>query len=162
MLRRGSRVVVSIVTGALALACLVVGSAQAPDPVVGTWKMNPAQSKYSPGPPPKDMTVVIESAGQGLSVTVEIVAPDGTSTKTSYTTAGDGKDVPVTGNPAFDAAGVVRKDLRHATTEYKREGKVILTVVTTISADGKTLTTDVKGLTPDGKPLENVVVFEKQ
>jgi hypothetical protein len=39
--------------------------AQASDPRIGTWKLNAAKSKYSPGPPPKSQTLKIEPSGQG-------------------------------------------------------------------------------------------------
>ena len=29
------------------------------DQASGTWKMNPEKSKYSPGPPPTNLTVVV-------------------------------------------------------------------------------------------------------
>ena len=31
------------------------------DQLSGTWSMNAEKSKYSPGPPPKSLTVVVES-----------------------------------------------------------------------------------------------------
>ena len=34
----------------------------AADPIVGTWKLNVAKSKYSPGPAPKGGTTRIEAA----------------------------------------------------------------------------------------------------
>ena len=39
---------------------LLVATAAA-DQLSGTWKMNPEKSKYSPGPAPKSLTVVVES-----------------------------------------------------------------------------------------------------
>ena len=32
----------------------------------GTWKMNPAKSKYSPGPAPKSTTVKVEADEKGV------------------------------------------------------------------------------------------------
>jgi hypothetical protein len=51
--------------------------AQAADSKVGTWKLNVAKSKYSPGPAPKSGTSRIEAAGAGTKVTVDQVLADG-------------------------------------------------------------------------------------
>jgi len=40
-------------------------SAQASDPRIGTWKLNVAKSKYSPGPAPQSLTVKVEPSAQG-------------------------------------------------------------------------------------------------
>jgi hypothetical protein len=47
-------------------ASVVSLSAQGPpDPRIGTWKLNLAKSKYSPGPAPQSLTVKVEPSGQG-------------------------------------------------------------------------------------------------
>jgi hypothetical protein len=152
----------SVVIGAMVLAYGVVGIAQTPDPAVGTWKLNVAKSKFSPGPAPKSATVVIAPAGKGLEVAIEAVGPDGTPAKWGYTTTGDGKDAPVTGNPMYDAVASTRTDPSHGTMTYKKDAKPIMTVTTAVSADGKTLTTTSKGTNPEGKPVHNVAVYDKQ
>ena len=65
-------------------------SAQASDPRIGTWKLNVAKSKYSPGPPPQSQTLKVEPSGQGEKVTSEVVAADGTRTTTQYTSGVSG------------------------------------------------------------------------
>ena len=52
-------------TAVCAVALSVSSTAQAPDPFVGTWKLDVAKSTYKPGPAPKSLTVVIEAAGKG-------------------------------------------------------------------------------------------------
>ena len=48
------------------LAGLLVAAAPVaalkPDPLIGTWILNVAKSKYTPGPAPKSSTVVYEAA----------------------------------------------------------------------------------------------------
>jgi len=52
----------------LFLAMLVsVGAWAQNDPLVGTWKMNLAKSKFSPGPPPKSATIAKIQAVDGGS-----------------------------------------------------------------------------------------------
>ena len=64
-----------MVVGMLTMA-LGVASAQAPIPGLGTWKLNVAKSKYSPGPTPKSLTVTFAAAGQGVKAVIDGVAPD--------------------------------------------------------------------------------------
>ena len=49
----------------------------AADPFVGTWKMNPAKTKYKAGTAPKEQTVTITEAGTDLNVSVAGTAADG-------------------------------------------------------------------------------------
>src|SRR5215218_10441910 len=74
--------------------------AQAPDPHLGVWKLNPAKSKYEPGPMPKSATTKWEVVSAGTKVTTDGVAADGTPRHWESTTNYDGKDAPITGaNP---------------------------------------------------------------
>lgn len=54
------------------LAFAFSAGAQAPDPFVGTWKMDVAKSKL-PEPAPKSVTVMIERAGEARKVAVDAV-----------------------------------------------------------------------------------------
>src|SRR5258708_23931513 len=75
------------------LATLLVAA----DPTVGTWKLNTAKSKYSPGPTPTSATITYEETADGIKRTGENVLPDGTKTSFEYTAKYGGKDYPVTG-----------------------------------------------------------------
>src|SRR5688500_12039259 len=76
--------------------------AQASDPRIGTWKLNVAKSKYSPGPPPQSGTLKVEASGQGEKATSEGVNAEGGRTGTQYTANFDGKDYPITGSQNAD------------------------------------------------------------
>ena len=72
---------------------------------IGTWKLNLAKSKYSPGPPPRSNTAIFEAVGQGLRTTAEGIDAQGNPTKAVFGPYFyDGKSYPITGSPAFDAA----------------------------------------------------------
>ena len=151
-----------VITAVLAVIA-VAANAQAPDPLVGTWRLDAVKSTYKPGPAPKSYVVSIEAAGaKGLRVSVDAVAADGSPLKFSYTSQRDGKDVPVTGNPAYDTANVVQSTPRTGTVTYKKAGKAVVTVKTEVSADGKTLTTTADGTNPQGQAMHNVLVFNRQ
>lgn len=78
------------------------------------------------------------------------------------TAAYDGKDAPITGNPAYDT--VSRKSVSATTTEttYKKSGKVVVAQTNVLSADGKTMTVTAKGTDAQGKPINTVLVFDRQ
>ena len=48
---------------------VTTSSLWAADPFVGTWKLNLAKSKYSPGPPPKNLTVTCGATENGIKAT---------------------------------------------------------------------------------------------
>ena len=61
---------------------LAVLSAQGTDPRVGSWHLNVAKSKYTPGPAPKSQTLNIEADEKGEKVTSESVSDSGAKTVT--------------------------------------------------------------------------------
>src|SRR5438552_2745327 len=88
-----------VVTLAVVLGVNVTNlSAQASDPRVGTWKLNVAKSKYSPGPAPQSQTLKVEASGKGEKVTSEVVGADGKRNTSTYTANFDGKDYPLSGS----------------------------------------------------------------
>ena len=156
------RVLASVVCLAVG-SVLVAGSAFAQsDPAVGTWKLNTAKSRYSPGPAPKSNLVTIVAVENGLKITGQGTDADGKPTSLSYTVTYDGKDKPVTGSPDYDSTSGKKIDANTTELTRKKEGKTVQTATRKISADGKTMTVTSRGKTPSGKPLNNVAVFEKQ
>jgi hypothetical protein len=137
-------------------------SAQASDPRIGTWKLNLAKSKYSPGPAPQALTVKVEPSGQGEKVTTEFVNADATRTTTEYTANFDGKDSPLTGSAIADTVSLKRTNARTTVRTDKKGGKVVQTLRRVVSQDGKTMTVTTKGTNAQGQAVNNVGVFEKQ
>src|SRR5947208_16272378 len=85
----------------LALCFLAVGVCFADDLNTGTWKLNDAKSRFSPGSS-KGETVVYEAAGEEVKVTVDGTDNMGKPMHTEWTGKFDGKDYPVTGDPMAD------------------------------------------------------------
>jgi hypothetical protein len=138
--------------------CAAVSSAQAPDPIVGTWKLNLAKSKYAT-PAPKSMTVTFAPAAKGYAVTIDAIGPDGQPQKWGYTSTFDGSESPVSGNPNIDA--VVART-RTGTVEYMKAGKVVTTTASVMSDDGKMLTVTVRVLDAQGNEVTNLAVYDRQ
>ena len=137
----------------------IVSLAQAPDPLLGTWKLNPAKSKgtYKSG------TSVFERAGDGIKGSVDLVAADGTAYHWSFTGTYDGKDNPVTGkNPYGDTVAFTRTNPNTYIVSVKKGGKQVVTQTITVAADGKTRTTTVKGTDAKGQPVDGMSFYEKQ
>jgi hypothetical protein len=153
---------VVLALGAVLGADIANLSAQASDPRIGTWKLNVAKSKYSPGPAPQSLTVNVEPSGQGEKVTTEFVNADGTRTTTEYTANFDGKDYPLTGSQIADTVSLKRSNARTTVRTDKKGGKVAQTLRRVVSKDGKTMTVTTKGTNAQGQAVNNVAVFEKQ
>ena len=153
---------VVLALGAVLGADIANLSAQASDPRIGTWKLNVAKSKYSPGPAPQALTVKVEPSGQGEKVTTEFVNADGTRTTTEYTANFDGKDYPLTGSQIADTVSLKRSNARTTVRTDKKGGKVAQTLRRVVSKDGKTMTVTTKGTNAQGQAVNNVAVFEKQ
>jgi hypothetical protein len=140
---------------------LFVATARA-DQLSGTWNMNAEKSMYSPGPAPKSLTVVIESDENNYKVDATGTDGDGKPIHVQYSAKFDGKDYPATGIANADTVSVKRIDPNTVETLQKKDGKVVMTVTTKVSADGKSRTSTWRGKNAEGKDVHNVVVFDKK
>jgi hypothetical protein len=161
MKRRSSAVLVAVLIALVGVTLNVAVRAQAPSELFGTWKLNPAKSKYSPGPPPKSMTVTYSAAGFGMRIVVDGVPAEGKAQHWEMTPTYDGLDHKVTGNPDADTISLKRISDTKGESTFKKGGKVMAVNVRTLSPDGKTLTIESKGTTADGKPRHDIAVYEK-
>jgi len=147
----------------VALSALVLGSiAQAADNQAGTWKVNLAKSKYSPGPPPKEITYTIESQADGLKYTIHGTNAEGKAIHSEFSPKFDGKDYPVTGSPNIDTISMKKIDDYTVEAVSKKEGKPLTTTRTVVSKDGKTRTSTQTGTNAKGEKVNNTIVYDKQ
>ncbi len=83
-------------------------SAQSANPAAGTWQLNVAKSKYSPGPAPKSSTIKIVANAEGsFTQTVDSVPTTGAPVHYEVTAKKGGK-VTVTTKVAISADGKSR------------------------------------------------------
>ena len=150
-------------TTVLLLATLFTGVTLcfAADPHLGTWKLNEAKSKLSPGFP-KNTTVVYEAAGDNVKATVDGVDGQGKPTHNEWTGKFDGKDYPVTGDPNSDSRSLKKIDDRTLELTVKKGGKVTMTGRIVVSADGKSRTLTASGTDAAGKKVQSTSVYDKQ
>jgi hypothetical protein len=149
-------------TTLLLVALAMNVAAAAADQHSGTWKMNPAKSKYSPGPAPKSSTVKIDSEADNIKLSSDGIDAAGNPTHVEYTAKYDGKDYPITGSPNADTIALQRPDASTIRSTLKKGDQVVMTVTSVISKDGKTRTSTFKGKDAKGQDVNNVVVYDKQ
>jgi hypothetical protein len=137
-------------------------SAQATDPMMGTWELNVAKSEFSPGPAPKSQTRTYEASGAGVKYTAKGVDAEGKPTLVQYTANLDGKDYPITGSPDSDTISLKKVDANTIEATQKKAGKVVLTSKRAVSQDGKTMTVTNKGTNAKGQAVDNVLVLDKK
>jgi len=146
----------------LVLAALATSTLLAANASIGTWKYNPAKSKFSPGPPYKSRTVKVEPHGEGIKVTVEGISGDGSKHGYSYTANFDGKDNPVTGSPIIDAIAYKKIDDNTYEGTSKKAGKVVSNVRIAVAKDSKSMTVSVKGTNAKGEAVSDVIAYDRQ
>lgn len=135
-------------------------SADAADPIVGTWKLDVAKSKFSPGPAPQaGARVYTESAGL-YTLDQKITGSDGKehSLKAQYRNGQDVKD------PGAPASSTFAKKVSANTWNFniKMDGKVVGHVHRVVSVDGKMLTVHNTGRQRDAAVADDTMVFDKQ
>ena len=158
---RTSRILMSAAILAMAIPA-TAAIAQATDPAIGTWVLNVAKSKYTPGPAAKSQTRTYTAAPNGYKFSSDAVSAAGEKSHTEFTAAFDGKYHAMTGNPNADSIMVKRTDANTVESIQKKGAKEVIHTTRVISKDGKTLTTTSKGTGADGKPYTNVEVFDKK
>ena len=147
----------------LTLALCFIGAAVsfADNPNMGMWKLNEAKSKIPAGFV-KNTTVVYEAAGDSIKVTTDGTDKNGNPSHTEWTGKFDGKDYPLTGDPAADSRSYKTIDDHTMMLANKKDGKVVVSGRIVISADGKSRTLRVSGTDAAGKKVTSSAVYDKQ
>ena len=150
---------------ALGACCAIVLSSSvsfAADNWLGTWDLDVAKSRYSPGPAPKSLTLKFEATQDGIRFTGDGVNADGKPNHSMFLSRFDGKDVPYEGNPDADTASPMKIDENSYSNTWKKAGKATITAKVAVSADGKTMTITQTGTNAKGEAVNNTIVYNKQ
>ena len=145
----------------VAFCLIAVALCAAQNPNMGTWQLNEAKSKITPGFS-KNTTVVYAAAGDSIKVTTDGTDKDGKPVHGEWTGKFDGKDYPVTGDPSVDTRAYTQIDKNTLSLTNKKAGKVTVTGKIVVSPDGKSRTLTASGTGPDGKKVTSVSVYDKQ
>jgi len=133
----------------------------AADPVVGTWKLNVAKSKFNTGAALIAGTRVYTAANGLYPRDQKLTGADGKerSNRAQYR---DGKEEKqATGGPADTTLGK-KIDANTWDFDLKKDGKVVGRVHRVVSANGKTLTVQNTGIQLSGATGDETLVFDKQ
>jgi len=150
-----------LVGAVLAVAGLTI-AADAADPVVGTWTLNLAKSKFDTGPALKSQTRTYTQGDDGISVTVNGSRADGSAVSQQSTFKYDNKAYSWSGAADYDALSLKRVNGSTVKAILMKAGKKVGNTTRTISGHGKVLTLSTKVTGADGKPYSTVLVFDKQ
>lgn len=153
-----SKALLLIVIAMGALAGLA--TAQATDPLAGTWRLNVAQSKYETGAPPKSQTTTLHAMDGGLHEVVERVNADGSTTRWEVMAKYDGRDYPVTGDPSRDTVAMTRVDQNTVDIVNKKAGAVVSRMRIVVAADNRSRTNTVTD--PSGKKTTALLFFDRR
>ncbi|MBV8404179.1 MAG: hypothetical protein JO203_08285 [Gammaproteobacteria bacterium] len=150
---------------ALLVTMLVAGPAFAADPIVGSWKLNVAKSKFTAGQELTAGTRTYTEANGVYTLEQKLTHKDGkeASNRVQYS---DGKEMTQTGTGG--PAGVTVATLAHKVSantwdfDLKQDGKVVGHVHRVVSADGKSVTVHNTGMQLSGVMGDETLVFDKQ
>jgi len=148
--------------GLIVAICSFAGAVSfAADLQLGTWKLNEAKSKATPGMG-KVMMVTYKNTLGNVKVTVDGVDAKGKPTHSEWSGKIDGKDYPVTGDPISDARSYTKVNDRTMDVAVKKSGKTTITGRIVVAADGKSRTVTTSGTDPSGKKVKSASVYDKQ
>jgi hypothetical protein len=159
--KRMSAVRMIAVSLALCFFGALAGLAQQTDMTTGSWKLDEAKSKFSPGSP-KSTMVAYEPAGDSVKVTIDGTSFDGKPSHTEWTGKFDGKDYPVTGDSNQTTRSYTRVNARTLKFAVKNGDKVVLSGTIVIAANGKSRSVKASGSTTDGKKIRYTAVYDRQ
>ena len=145
----------------IALLLATAALLQAADQFTGTWTLNVAKSKYSPGMPPKSQTTKLEMLKDGIREIVDRVNADGTTTHWDVIAKFGGKDTPISGDPDRDSVAIQTIDDYTLEVVNKKAGKVTTSMKLVVAKDGKSRTNTVTGKTATGADINNILFFDK-
>ena len=146
--------------GVLLTACVLV--AQTQESIFGTWKLNPAKSKYSPGPAPKSNLKKYEPWQDGFKATQDVVTAAGEARHIEVSGKFDGKDNLGKGSPDADTYAIRKIDDHTYEVTQKKDGKVTITAKNVVSLDGKIRTVVQTGKNAKGEAVHNTLLWERQ
>jgi hypothetical protein len=141
-----------------------------PDPIIGTWKLNIANSKLPPKllsflqqTAPKEETVVIRKAGDQLEIEITGIRKDGSPILNRHTRPQKGgilKSHPPLPEGLLLVTTMVKPG--EAFMTILQNDKQVAVYHALVSKDGKTLQEKITGTDAEGKTFEGLTFYERQ
>ena len=137
-------------------------SAQDASPLVGTWRLNVAQSKFASGPPAYARVICrIEPWEDGLKVVYDMIGTRGGVTHWEWTGQLDGKDYALEGVEEVVTNAYSRLDDHTFAIATKLDGRPTTTTRIVISPDRKVMTVTSPATNPQGQRVVNTAIYER-
>ena len=155
-------VIRNLLVGAVFAMSALATAADAPDQVVGTWALNVAQSRFTPGHELKSQTRTYTQSANGVTVKVSGMAANGSALSQQSTFKYDGKSYPMSGSADYDALSLQRVNDTTVKSTLLKSGKPVGTTIRTISKHGKVITLSTKLKDANGNRNEMIAVYDKQ
>ena len=131
-------------------------------PLLGTWRLNLAQSKFASGPPPYARVICrIEPWEDGLKVVYDMIGTRGGVTHWEWTGRLDGKDYALEGIEEVVTNAYRRLDDHTFAIVTKLDGRPTTTTRIVISPDRKVMTVTSPATNPQGQRVVNTAIYEK-
>jgi hypothetical protein len=130
------------------------------DHLLGTWRLDVAKSKYSPGPPLKSETRTYTRDEAGVQGRIDRQYADGRREVIDYRADFD-REVPVSGTKAYDAVRLKRIDAYTTEGVLSHAGRVFGVSRRVISTDGQTMTITFRR-EERGDMVNNFAVYHKE
>ena len=131
-----------------------------PNPLLGTWRLDLAKSRYSPGPPPTAETRIYARDAAGVVGQIDRRYADGRRDVIDYRADYD-RDYPVSGTKLYDLVRFRRIDEYTTEGVLSHAGQVYGSSRRVLSADGETMTITFRR-TELGDMVNNVAVYHKE
>ena len=134
----------------------------AASPMMGTWKLNEAKSKFSPGATKNHTVTYTEARGGKTMVTVDGMDKDGKAVHWTWTGKFDGQSYKTKGNPTADSA--VYKPVNDRTNHLTlmKSGKTVAAGTIAVSKDGKSRTVTTTMTDANGKKHTDKAYYDKE
>jgi len=154
-----------LLSNAAVVGCLCAATLMsAANPIIGTWKLNSAKTKTSPGPPPKAVSAVYSQEGDWIIGKYTGVDAAGQPFSSTHRYKQDGKEYPSQWGAQGRRGTLSVKKIDDHTAEVvlKFEDGGTATRQRVISKDGKTMTFTDSGTNAKGETINSVMVWERQ
>jgi hypothetical protein len=145
---------------AVTLSFVATAACFAANPHMGTWKLNEAKSKLLPGIGKNTMVTYAEQKDK-IKVTVEGVDKDGKPTHGVWLGKVDGKAYPMKGNLPYNSVAYKMVNDRTYDLTAMKDGTMVWTGKSTVSADGKSRTVTLERTDANGKKVKGKAVYDK-
>ena len=135
--------------------CLAGGLLAAESPFSGTWKTKPSQGDST------NRTAKVEADEHNFKVNQQNVDEKGQSSSLTFQAKFDGKEYPVSGDPDYDSASILRISERELKVTWKKAGKRVGESDIRVSSDGKTISLIYTNFS-ESTPQQHTFLWEKQ